>query len=46
MLALAAGDVNDMRSTLQQFPLTLRSVRRHIEAAFSNGATAEVVVTP
>jgi hypothetical protein len=46
MLALAAGDVIDMRLTLQQFPLPLRSVRHHIEAAFGNGATAELVVTP
>jgi uncharacterized protein YbjT (DUF2867 family) len=46
MLALAAGDVIDMRLTLQQFQLPLRSVRSHIEAAFGNGATAELVVTP
>jgi uncharacterized protein YbjT (DUF2867 family) len=46
MIALAAGDVIDMRLTLQHFPLTLRSVRQHMEAAFGNGATAELVVTP
>jgi uncharacterized protein YbjT (DUF2867 family) len=45
MLALAAGDVIDMRSTLLLFPLTLRSVRHHIETTFGKGATPEQVVT-
>jgi uncharacterized protein YbjT (DUF2867 family) len=45
MLALAAGDVIDMRLTLQHFPLALRSVRQYMEAAFGRGATTELVVT-
>jgi uncharacterized protein YbjT (DUF2867 family) len=45
MLALAAGDVIDMRLTLQSFPLKLRSVRNHIEATYGEDATTELAVT-